>query len=116
MWIKIGAIRCPKEAEVIHFDAESKCLRVLTKTGKKLAVHLYTDPDSKARKATFYPIRLGYATTIYKMQGAELDHVTIYLDQSGQRAAAYVAMSRVKHDKDYLFGGKLDRKHFVPNA
>ena len=50
------------------------------------------------------------------MQGAELPHVTIYLDIPGQPAAAYVAMSRVKTDADYLFGGHYTKKHFVPNA
>ena len=33
------------------------------------------------------------------MQGAELDHVTIFLDRPGQKAAAYVAMSRVKSNE-----------------
>ena len=47
-------------------------------------------------------------------QGAELPHVTIWLDRPGQRAAAYVAMSRVRRDKDYKFGGKYKRKHFLP--
>ena len=49
------------------------------------------------------------------MQGAELEHVTIYLDVEGQKAAAYVALIRVRGDGDYLFGGKLTRRHFVPN-
>ena len=40
----------------------------------------------------------------------------MHITMPGQRAAAYVAMSRVKHDEDYLFGGKYTRKHFVPNA
>ena len=51
-----------------------------------------------------------------QMQGAELPHVTIYLDKPKQRAAAYVAMSRVHSRTDYLFGGKLSKLHFVPNA
>ena len=76
----------------------------------------YTDPNPEAQNVSFFPIRLGYASTIYKMQGAELAHVTIYLDRPGQRAAAYVAMSRVKNDGDYLFGGHYTKKHFVPNA
>ena len=49
------------------------------------------------------------------MQGAELPHITIYLDIPGQRAAAYVAMSRVKNDDDYFFGGQYTQEHFVPN-
>ena len=47
-------------------------------------------------------------------QGAELPHVTIWLDRPGQRAAAYVAMSRVRRDQDYKFGGVCKRKHFLP--
>ena len=66
--------------------------------------------------ASYFPIRMGYASTIYKLQGAELPHVTIYLNKIGQRAAAYVAMSRVKNDEDYLFGGLYKKLHFVPNA
>ncbi len=76
----------------------------------------YTDPSPEAQGACFFPIRLGYASTLYKMQGAELDHITIYLDRMGHRAAAYVAMSRVRRDEDYLFGGWYSKKHFVPNA
>ena len=98
------------------WDENSRCLRVRTKTGKQVAVFQYTDPDPKAQNCSFFPIRLGYASTIYKLQGAELPHITIHLDAPGQRAAAYVAMSRVKRDEDYLFGGKYSRKHFVPNA
>ena len=104
------------ECVVKAWDEAHRCLQVETITGKQLAVYQYTDPDPKAQNASFFPIRLGYASTIYKMQGAELEHVTIYLDVPGQRAAAYVAMSRVKRDEDYLFGGKYSRKHFVPNA
>ena len=98
------------------WDEGSRCLHVETVTGKRVAVHQYTDPNPDAQNASLYPVRLGYASTIYKMQGAELPHVTIYLDIPGQRAAAYVAMSRVKTNDDYLFGGHYTRKHFVPNA
>ena len=87
-----------------------------TATGKSVAVFQYTDPKPEAQNCSFFPIRLGYASTIYKMQGAELPHVTIYLDIPGQPAAAYVAMSRVKTDADYLFAGHYTKKHFVPNA
>ncbi len=30
------------------------------------------------------------------------------------RAAAYVAMSRVQYDKDYLIAGPVCPRHFVP--
>ena len=104
------------ECEVHAWDDHSKCLRVKTVTGKDVAVFQYTDPAPEAQNVSYFPIRLGYASTIYKMQGAELEHITIYLDIPGQRAAAYVAMSRVKRDCDYLFGGHYVKEHFIPNA
>ena len=48
------------------------------------------------------------------MQGATLPHVTIYLDSRMKPAAAYVAMSRVRKDEDYLIGGRVTRDHFIP--
>ena len=104
------------ECTVQAWDAGSRCLHVKTVTGKNVDVFQYTDPNPEAQGASYYPIRLGYASTIYKMQGAELPHVTIWLDRPRQRAAAYVAMSRVKSDGDYAFGGKYTKLHFLPNA
>lgn len=104
------------ECIVKDWDAHSRCLHVETATGKNIAVFQYTDPQPEAQNASFYPVRLGYASTVYKMQGAELPHITIYLDVPGQKAAAYVAMSRVKSDANYLFGGYYTKKHFVPNV
>lgn len=43
------------------------------------------------RPVVFYPIRLVYAGTIYKFQGATLPHVTIRLDRPYTRAAAYAS-------------------------
>ena len=101
------------EGTIEDYDEDSECLRIRTKTGRLLAGHKYTDPETKC---TFFPIRAGYASTIYKMQGAQLPHVTIWLDKPGVKAAAYVAMSRVRRDNDYLLGGIVTKKHLVPNA
>ena len=107
----VNGMRCT----VKRWNAQCNYIEVETITGKPLEVYQYTDPDSKARNLSYFPLRLGYAGAIYKLQGAELPHVTIYLKNTGQRAAAYVAMSRVKKDCDYLFGGWYTKKHFVPN-
>ena len=104
------------ECTVLAWHMESQCLRVRTVTGKTLVIYKYTEKVEGYKNVTFFPIRLGYSSTVYKMQGAELQHVTIFLDKAGQRAAAYVAMSRVHSEKDYLFGGQLSKMHFVPNA
>jgi ATP-dependent exoDNAse (exonuclease V) alpha subunit len=106
------------EAEVEDYDPVSGCITVLTKTGRTIAVYLYTDVDQDHNNPMpFYPMRYGYASTIYKRQGAQLSHVTIWLDQKNMRAHAYVAMSRVRRDGDYLFGGHYnDTQSFVPNV
>ena len=102
-------------ATVEAYDAGNKCLEVLTRTGQRLAVHMISNELEDGRRVTYFPVRLGYACTIPKVQGMTLRHVTIWLDSIACRAAAYVAMSRVQKDEDYLIaGGPLIPKHFVP--
>lgn len=101
-------------AVVEGYDAQSQCLRVQTKMGKSLAVHLYTEEVAGHGNVTCFPIRIGYGTTIQKIQGATLSHITIWLDRPGCRAAAYVALSRVETADDYLIAGAVKTKHFVP--
>ena len=62
----------------------------------------------------YYPIRLGYASTIHKVQGNEFEHITIYLDVPYMPAAGYTALSRVATSGQYLIGGTVKRRHFVP--
>ncbi len=101
-------------AVVDDYDAVSKCLEVTTRTGKKLAIHLYTEEVEDHGTVTSFPVRVGYACTVPKVQGSTLPHVTVWLDRAGCRAAAYVALSRIEYDKDYLIGGVVCPKHFVP--
>ena len=101
-------------AVVENYDSTSMCLHVTTVTGKPLAVHLCTEDIEQHSRVTPFPVRLGYACTIPKIQGATLRHITIWLDRALCRAAAYVAMSRVEHDEDYLVAGCVLPKHFVP--
>ena len=102
------------EATIEAYDAGSRCIHVVTKTGRHLAIYPITDYVEDCGYVTAYPLRPGYASTVHKLQGAELEHITIWLDRKGAKAAGYVAMSRVQHDADYLLGGKLTRKHFTP--
>ena len=101
-------------AVVQGYDPASKCLRVLTKLGKTLAIYPYTEEVDKHSNVTSYPVRLGYSTTVPKIQGATLPHITLWLDRPGCRAAAYVAMSRVQRDDDYLIAGRVSPKYFAP--
>ena len=100
------------KAKVVGFDVRSKGLRLLTATGYKVVLWRWTDPEHGGR--AFYPVRPGYASTVNKFQGAELEHVTLYLDCPGVPGAAYTAMSRVKRGRDCLIGGAVTRHHFTP--
>ena len=66
------------------------------------------------QRRSLSPVRLGYAGTVQRIQGMTLEHVTLWLDRAGCRAAGYVALSRVQYDKDYLIAGLVAPRHFVP--
>ena len=102
------------EATVADYHPGSKCIHVVTKTGRNVAVYPVTDYVEDCGYVTAYPVRPGYAGTVHKLQGAQLPHITIWLDIKGAKAAGYVAISRVEYDDRYLLGGVLKRKHFVP--
>ena len=52
---------------------------------------------------THFPMRVGYASTLHKVQGATLLHITFWFDIANMPVAAYVALSRVEHDADWRF-------------
>ena len=99
---------------ILDYDARSRCLEVRTRTKQRLAVHMVTKELDDGRKVTCFPVRLGYACTVPKIQGMTLPHITLWLDRAGCKAAAYVAMSRVQRDEEYLIAGKVCPAHFVP--
>ena len=96
------------------FHQRSGCLRVMTDTGRHLAIYPVTEFVEDWGAVTAYPLRPGYASTIHKLQGAELKHVTIWLDAKNMRAAGYVAISRVRTDDAYLLGGIVEPAHLTP--
>ena len=85
-------------------------IRVKSKTGYDIVVYPWTDEWH----TTYLPMRPAYANTLLKMQGATLDHLTIYLDVAGVEAAGYVALSRVRRDRDWQFVGDPGVHHFTP--
>jgi len=87
-------------------------VRVKTRSGYTVVVYPWTDEW----RNTYLPMRLAYANTLLKMQGATLEHLTIYLDVPGVEAAGYVALSRVQHDRDWQFVGDPTTHHFTPST
>ena len=96
------------EATVV--GAKKSGVYVQTDSGYPVMVYPYTDEWG----TTFLPMRAGYANTLLKMQGATLKHLTIYIDVANIEAAGYVALSRVKHDRDWRFVGDPTVHHFTP--
>ena len=99
------------------FDQRRRSLIVMTESNRRLAVYPFTDtdvPQGHQKSMVYYPIRIGYAGTVYKYQGATLPHVTLWLDRPHTRAAAYVALSRVARDEHYLIGGIVTGDYLVP--
>ena len=99
-------------ATVTGFDKRSRGLHVVTATGYQVVVYPWADRD--LGNIVYYPVRAGYASTILKFQGAELQHVTVYLDSKGIPGAAYTALSRVGYFDRFLLGGYLNADHFTP--
>ena len=100
------------EVEVISWSTRNQAVRVLTKTGRTFDVTKWYDAD--AGGLCYYPLRVGYASTILRMAGAQLQHVTVYLDYPNVAAAAYTALSRVATLKQILIGGAATSDHFAP--
>ena len=69
--------------------------------------------DMDKGDAVYYPVRYGYASTIHKTQGDEVEHITVFLDAK-MNAAGYTALSRVSTGERYLIGGVVTRDHFMP--
>ena len=90
--------------------ANAKGILAVTDTGYTIGIYRFTDEWH----TVYMPVRMGYANTLIKMQGATLKHLTIYLDVKGIEAAGYVALSRVQHDKDWRFVGDPQPEHFIP--
>ena len=83
---------------------------VKTDQGRKLMVHLWTDEHG----VSAFPFRMGYASTLHKVQGATLRHITLWLDLANMPAAGYVALSRVQKDSHWRYIGDPTRHHFTP--
>lgn len=96
-------------ATVIGIDAKCNII-VKTDQGVRVAVH----PWSSENRVVHFPLRLGYASTLHKVQGATLPHITVWLDVANMPAAAYVALSRVEYDINWRFVGNPGIHHFTP--
>ena len=104
----INGMRCTVEAT----DDASQSVVVMTATGRRVAVTSLCDEDLGGMR--YYPLRPGYASTVMKFQGTELERVVVYLDKPHVPAAAYTAMSRVRMGAQCLIGGWVTEHHFTP--
>ena len=95
-------------AEVQYVERD--LVYIKTDQGTIIPLHPWQSPE----RHVYYPFRLGYATTLHKIQGATLKHITLWLDVPNMKAAAYVALSRVEYDRNWQILGKVTKFHFTP--
>ena len=97
-----------EQAEAPAMDGDN--IEVWLDQGGRVSVHPWTSPE----RIVHYPLRIGYASTLHKVQGLTLPHITLWLDIANMPAAAYVALSRVEHDANWRFVGDPGVHHFTP--
>ena len=97
---------------VLSHSTEGQILWVRTDTGKRLPITPWHDPEFAG--LVCYPIRLGYCSTVAKVQGDEFPFIIAYLDAANLPAVGYTALSREKDAQSYLLGGRLTPEHFTP--
>ena len=90
---------------------------MITYTGRRIVTYHRVDNDLGG--ISYHCVRPGYCSTIIKYQGAELKHLTLYLDVPGIPGAAYTALLRVAGAECYLIGSSegvddLRLDHFAP--
>ncbi|CAK0887260.1 unnamed protein product, partial [Prorocentrum cordatum] len=95
-------------------NGDGGTLLVRTKTNQLLPITKWTNKKVDGRSVRHFPIRLGYASTIHKVQGDEFKHISVVLDKQFCPAAGYTALSRVERAADYTLAGTLTPEHFVP--
>ena len=102
-----GAMAC------IHESLRGNAVFIarLTGTGNFVLVHPREEDGAR-----FLPCVYGYATTIRRAQGADLEHGCLYFDHTrpAARGYGYVGASRFKRRSGCFVFGKLRRTDFLP--
>jgi len=77
--------------------------------GRLIPVHPVTDEQH----VTYYPLRISYSTTISKVQGQTLPHITVWFDTyTLPEGCAYVVLSRIKSLDHLRFIRVPTARHF----
>ena len=65
---------------------------------------------------SYFPIRLGYCSTVHKIQGDKFPFIIIYMDVPNMPVVAYTVVSRVSYGTNYLIADKdyLTPEYFAP--
>ena len=82
-----------------------------------LLIPIFPVTNSENHTHRYYPISVGYSTTICKAQGQTLTHITLFFNATSlPHGCAYVAMPRVRSFSQIRFLQLPRSSHFQPRS
>ena len=100
-------------ATVEAFNPAARSLRVMTDSGRRLAVYPYTDVDAPGGRVVYFPVRL--AT---RARSTSIRAPSWSMSRCGWTGPTarppLTSPYRVSRDSDYLIGGEVTTAHFAP--
>jgi hypothetical protein len=111
--LDIGASLCNGELFTLY-DFQPHAVTLQDAYG---TFHVVAPQESKDTSELYFPIRIAYASTVHKAQGATLAGVILWLDTDHPdltEGVGYVGCSRVRSADDLVFFGHVRTRHFRP--
>ena len=98
---------------VVHFERDIVVLRL--DSGVEAAVHKVAYENEDGSYYVAYPLELGYACTLAKVQGSTLDRGLAIYPDVGVPGGGYVAVTRVKNPEKLMWYVTPSKRFFVPS-
>lgn len=114
--ISNGKTQAGKYIEVIIQGDESGENHIINYIDKTEDIFIAENGKMKIKQKklfSYLPVRIGYAITIHKSQGATLTNVILNVNKVFNIFQLYVAVSRVRKAKDIIFVGNMNNIYYL---
>ena len=98
---------------VVHFTRDCVVLRL--DTGLEAAIHKVAYETGDGQYFVAYPLELGYACTLAKVQGYTLDKGVAVFPDVGVPGGGYVAVTRVRSEDKLFWHTTPAKQFFIPS-